>query len=288
VSGIGGRTCAPRAIAWLCALTASIAPHASWGGGDDARAARIFDALQVEAQLAEISRAATASIDASARGLPPGDRLLLRAAVSAGFDPHSVRQFALDRFSARLDRAHAEAALAWLSRAETQALLGRATSTPPPARRDPGAEPAAEERLRRDALLEHFDRHSGRAARAEKDAVLVLAAMLRVANPLLPLPQRYTPDEIERLLAAQRARVASPSPGAAALRERYRGIATAEIEAALTFLESPAGAWLEREVDRALERALVTAAEATVAHLVDSFGAGGAPIPLRMASARRP
>jgi hypothetical protein len=287
VLGNGGRTFAPRAIAWLCALTALASPQVSRGDRADAQAGRIFHALQLERQLVEISRAATTSIDASARGLPPGDRLLLRAAVSAGFDPKAVRRLALERLSARLDGAHAEAALAWLARPESRALLDRAAA-PTPMRLGPSADPEVEEGLRRDALLRRFDRQNGRAARAEKDAGLVLAAMLRVANRLLPPPQRYTPHEIETLLAAQRERLTPASPGAAALRERYRGIATREIETALAFFESPAGRWLQREVDRALERALVTAAEATAAHLVSSFGSGRPPVPLRMASAPRP
>lgn len=281
--GIGGRTRAPRAIAGLCALAALAAPCVSWGDGSEPQASEIFRALRLERELKEISQAATAHIDASVRALPAADRLLLRAAVSAGFDPSAVQRLALDTFSARLDAGHADAALAWLARPETQGLLARAAAGPAPTRLDPAADPRAEDGPSRDALLRRFDRRNGRAARAEQDAVLVLAAMLRVANRLLPETQRYTPQEIQALLASQREQLAAAEPGPSALRERYQGIPTREIEQALAFLESPAGSWLRREVDHALERALVTAAEATAAHLVSTFGSGGAPTPLRMA-----
>jgi hypothetical protein len=286
--GTGGRTRAPRAIEWLCALAALTVPHVSRGDGPDPQAGEIFRALQLERQLEAISQTATDHIDASAQALPPGDRLLLRAAVSAGFDPEAVRRLALDTLSARLDSGHADAALAWLARPETQALRARAAAGLAPARLGPGAHPGAEDGLARDALLRRFDRRNGYAARAEEDAVRVLSAMLRVANRLLPEAQRYTPREIATLLASQRGRRAAASPGPSALRERYRGIPTREIETALAFLESPAGSWLRREVDRALEHALVRAAEATAAHLVSSFGSGGAPVRLRMARATAP
>jgi hypothetical protein len=295
VSGTGGRTCAPRAraslfalVAPLCALVALALPLAVWADGPDpdARAGEIFRALHLEQELREISHAASAGVDASARSLPAGDRALLRMAVAAGFDPEAVGSLALGSLSERLDAEHAAAALAWLSRPGTQVLLRRSLLPAPPIALDEGRD--AEDGPDRDALLRRFDRRSGRSARTEKDAALVLAAMLRVANRLLPQEQRYSEPEIEALIAAQRASARGGYPERLGLRQRYAGIPTREIEAALAFLDSESGVWLRREVDRALERALLRAAEVTVAHLVTSFGSGGAPTLLRMARAGAP
>src|SRR5262249_49522526 len=132
----------------------------------------------------------------------------------------------------------------------------------------------AADEIARDALLLRFERVSGHSARAERHAGLVFAAMLRAANPLLPPLQRYSDAEMEEMGRALRARLATGRIDPAELRQRYAGISSESLEDALAFLESPAGSWLRRELDAALERALVGAASATAAHLVGLFGDG--------------
>jgi len=126
----------------------------------------------------------------------------------------------------------------------------------------------------RDILLLRFERQGGLADRAQRHAALVFAAMLRSANPLLPPLQRYSASEVDLLTHALRDRIAAEPLDRAELRRRYAGVPSDELESALAFLDSPAGAWLRRELDTALERALVVAARATAAHLAGALGSG--------------
>lgn len=288
MSGKRGTT---RAVCAAGCVLASLWIARLAGAGElDPRAREIFAALHVELELQDIARSAVASLASPMSALPPGDGLLLRSAVESGFDPRSLSARALEVFSARLDAPHARAALAWLARPETQSLLARAAAA------DAGVAAAhadtmrsdGEGETRRDALLRHFDREAGRAARAERCAQLVFTALLRAANPWLPAWQRYSQAEIEDLLEGQREIAASTPGDAHGLRHRYAGIPTREIETAVAFLDSPSGAWLRHERDAAVEEALTRAARTTAASLVEAFGSGAPQTPLLVARAPRP
>jgi hypothetical protein len=249
---------------WLTSTDAAAEPA-------DAQARAIFAALHVERELTDIAAQAVASVEEPASVLPPADALVLRAAVAAYFEPTRLGALALETFSERLDADHAPAVLGWLERPQTQDLLTRATGGAV-TRSEPGrADARGDEARARDALLLRFERRGGHAGRAQRHAALVFAAMLRSANPLLPPLQRYSASEVDRLTHALRDRIAAEPLDRLELRRRYARVSTTELEAALAFLESPAGAWLRRELDAALERALVVAARATAAHLAGSL-----------------
>jgi hypothetical protein len=284
VSGQGGGRSASLARASALAWALLALAGASHAQPPEAAARAIFSALQVELELADIAQEAHASVAAPLRALPPGDALLLRAAIEGCFDPEALASLALAAFSARLDAGHAQAALGWLERPETQQLLARSAEQETPSAGRRGAHAAA----RRDALLLRFERHSGRAARSARHAELVFSSLLRAANPLLPPERRFRADEIDALLAAARGRFAPAAPDPAELRRRYAGISSRELESALAFLDSEAGVWLRGELDRALERALARAARTAAARLVGSLGGSEPPAPLLMALALEP
>jgi hypothetical protein len=108
--------------------------------------------------------------------------------------------------------------------------------------------------------------------------------MLQAANPMLPPLQRYTAAEIDDLLDWQQRGRGNAEP-TSALRARYAGIATRELEAALGFLDGAEGAWLRRRLDAAISETLVRAARATAAELIEVFGTGVPAAPLRLALA---
>lgn len=285
MSGQGGGGVARHAqVSWLaCALL--LAAHAASAEPAEPEARAIFDALHVELELEQIARQAAESVAAPARLLPPADGILLRSAVAACFDSRALAARALDTFSARLDAGHAKAALRWLARPETRELLTRVDARAS----EPGPDATlGATSLRREALLLRFERRSGRAARSARHAALVFGAMLRAANPLLPPVQRYSAEELAALQSGLQQRFALAPLDASELRRRYAGIPSRGLEQALAFLESPAGAWLRRELDAALERALVRAARATAAQLVGSLDPGVPPAPLQMARAGQP
>jgi hypothetical protein len=284
VAGQGRRRIARRALAWACLGALGLAPRV--GSADPAGARAIFDALHVGRELAEIAAEASTGVAEPASQLPPADALLLRSAVATCFDPERLAALAIDAFSAHLDADYAPKALAWLERPETQSLLQRVAGPESSALADadPGATSDRDaDAIARDALLLRFERQSGHAARAERHAALVFAAMLRAANPLLPPFQRYSDAEVDALGRTLRARLAAERVDPAELRQRYVGIRSESLEDALAFLQSPAGTWLRRELDAALERALVGAASATAAHLVGLLGNGEPRIPLEIA-----
>jgi hypothetical protein len=258
------------------ALLALAAPWSARAGDSARGAERIFAALGVERELREVADAAAASV--ASGPVPKADARLMRAVVATGFDPELLRKHALAIFEENYDSAYAEAALAWLARPETRALLAHASGADLP--RGTDAEVVSPER---DELLRRLDLKLGRQARAERHADLVLEIMLRTANPLLPSVSRYTTAEIDALLAAQHQRAAH-SEVETTLRARYAGVATAEIRETVRFLESDPGLWLLPELDAALTRSLVRAAEATAAELVEVLGSGAPAAPLRTAS----
>lgn len=249
----------------------------------DPQARAIFAALHVELELVDIAAQAQASVEGPASLLPPSDARVLRDAVAAYFEPTRLGALALETFSARLDAAFAPAALGWLARPETQDLLTRAAPGAAERAERDDVEAHAGDLRARDELLLRFEERGGRASRAQRRAALVFAAMLRSANPLLPPLQRYSASEVELLTHALRDRFAAEPPDRRELRERYAGVSSQELAAALAFLESPAGAWLRRELDSALERALVAAARATAAHLAATLGSGPPRAPLLVA-----
>jgi len=268
-----------------------LAPHASIAEPAKAPARAIFDALRMDRELEEIATEASTSVAEPASQLPPADALLLRTAVATCFDPERLGALALDTFTAHLDPDYASAALGWLERPETRRLLQRVAV--PKARGlgevAPGAVSEREtDSVARDALLLRFERESGHSARAERHAALVFAAMLRAANPLLPPFQRYSDEEMDWMARTLRTRLAAGRIDPAELRQRYAGIPSESLEGALAFLESPAGTWLRRELDAALEHALVGAASATAAHLVGLFGDGAPRIPVEIARVQTP
>jgi len=240
----------------------------------DPQARAIFDALHVELELTDIAAQAVASVEEPASLMPPGDALVLRDAVAAYFEPSRLRALALETFSERLDAGYAPAALDWLERPQTQDLLRRTTAQAPTSDARRGVSAPDDEMRARDILLLRFERQGGLADRAQRHAALVFAAMLRSANPLLPPLQRYSASEVDLLTHALRDRIAAEPLDRAELRRRYAGVPSDELESALAFLDSPAGAWLRRELDTALERALVVAARATAAHLAGALGSG--------------
>lgn len=283
-SGRGGIGRIVAACAGVGAL--SLATLAAGAEPAKPQARAIFDALHVERELTDIAAQAVASVEEPASLLPPADALVLRAAVAAYFEPTRLGALALDTFSARLDADHARAALGWLERPETQELLRRAS-----AGADAGAGRSAgaaqgDEPHERDALLLRFERRGGLAGRAQRHAALVFAAMLRSANPLLPPVMRYSTSEVDLLTHALRERIEAAPLDRQELRRRYAGVASDELEDALAFLESPAGAWLRGSLDGALERALVAAARATAAHLAGELGSGAPRVPLLVAGLR--
>lgn len=249
---------------WLASVDAAAEPA-------DAQARAIFAALHVERELTDIAAQAVASVEEPASLLPRADALVLRAAVAAYFEPSRLGALALDTFSERLDADYAPAALGWLERPQTQDLLTRATGGAVTSSEPGRAGMRADEVRARDELLLRFERRGGHAGRAQRHAALVFAAMLRSANPLLPPLQRYSASEVDQLTHALRDQIEVEPLDRVELRRRYAEISTEELSAALVFLESPAGAWLRRELDAALERALVVAARATAAHLVGSL-----------------
>lgn len=260
------------------ALLALAAPWSARADAGDACAERVFAALDVTHELRAVAAAAGESLAASARGLPAADAALLRGVVATGFDPARLEARAQAAFAAHCEGAFAESALAWLARDDVRSLLASGTGRVQGLPSDVAPDPA------RDRLLRRFDARVGREARAERMAARVLAAMLRVANPALPAPQRLTAAEIDGLLASQRSRAADPG-ALAQLRARYASVTTPELEAAFDFLSGPAGRWLRRELDAALAGALVHAAEGTAADLVELLAPRVPAAPLQTARA---
>jgi hypothetical protein len=279
VSGRETRGAIFGALVWLALAAACAIPHAARANESALRARRIFEAVGVAGELRDVADAAAASIAAGATSLPEADAALMRGIVAAGFDADRLTRRALASFREQCDSRHAAATLAWLERPETRALLARASEL----EAAPGARAAAASH-ERDVLLVGFDRRIGRASRSERHAALVLSAMLRAANPMLPSVQRYSEAEIEDLLAAQRRRAVRGAEADPALRARYAGIASAELTEAVRFLRGDSGRWLQVELDRALGQALVRAAEATAAELVEAFGDRVPAAPERVAS----
>ena len=265
-------------IAGALALWALSASPPVSADPDGVCARQIFEALEVQRELRDVAGAAAASVSSSVRMLPRADAALLRAVIATGFDPDTLATRALARFGEHCDGEHARAALAWLERDDVRRLLARVAG---PEGSESGAAPVSPSR---DALLRRFDQRLGRGGREERQATLVLRAMLQAANPLLPPPQRYTATEIDDLLAWQGRSQQSSEP-VSALRRRYAGIDSREIEAALRFLESGDGIWLREQIDAALSETLMAAAAATAAELIEVFGTGAPAAPLRMALA---
>jgi len=290
VAGQGRRLIARRALACACLGALGLAPRGGVADPAQGPARAIFDALRVGRELEEIAAEASTSVSEPANQLPPADALLLRATVATCFDPERLDTLALDTFAAHLDPDYAPAVLGWLERPETQSLLQRVVGPETSGLGEAaGAAPDRDtDTVARDALLLRFERESGHSARAERHAALVFAAMLRAANPLLPPFQRYSDAEMDWMARTLRARLATGRIDPADLRQRYAGIPSESLEDALAFLESPAGSWLRRELDAALERALVGAASATAAHLVGLLGEGTPRIPVEIARLQTP
>jgi hypothetical protein len=137
----------------------------------------------------------------------------------------------------------------------------------------------------RDALLRRVVGATGAAGRELRRAALVFSAMLLAGNALLPETRRYLPEELQIVIASQRAGLARAyAVDLRALHCLYRDVETEELRAAASFLDSAAGRWMSDAVAASLQRALVLAAEATALHIVDAFGAGPPAPPLRTAS----
>jgi len=286
-----GRRRIGLALAWASLGALGLAPQIVVADPARAPARAIFEALRVGRELEEIAAEASTSVAEPASQLPPADAFLLRTAVATCFDPQRLDSLAIDTFAAHLDPVYAPAALAWLERPETQSLLQRVAGPEAGGRGGPASGATSDhevDTVARDALLLRFERESGHSARAERHAGLVFAAMLRAANPLLPPLQRYSDAEMDGLARALRARFASGPIDPVELRQRYAGISSESLEHALAFLESPAGAWLRRELDAALERALVGAASATAADLVGLLGNGPPRAPVEIARLQTP
>jgi hypothetical protein len=255
---------------------------------DPADASRILAALGIRADLEAIPGEARIQVEAGRDGIAPADRKRLRAIVSSGFAPDTVYALVLDEFLTRFDPGAAALAAGWLDTPTATRILDRG--------RGRAAGEACLESLpmdalglhvtsERDALLRRVVGATGAAGRELRRAALVFSAMLLAGNALLPETRRYLPEELQIVIASQRAGLARAyAVDLRALHCLYRDVETEELRAAASFLDSAAGRWMSDAVAASLQRALVLAAEATALHIVDAFGAGPPAPPLRTAS----
>jgi hypothetical protein len=254
---------------------------------DPADASRILAALGIPADLEAIPGEARIQVEAGSDGIAPADRKRLRAIVSAGFDPDAVYALVLDEFLTRFDPGAAAEARGWLDTPTATRILDRSRGR---AAGDACLESLPMDALglhvtsERDALLRRVVGATGAAGR-ELRAALVFSAMLLAGNALLPETRRYLPEELQIVIASQRAGLARAyAVDLRALHCLYRDVETEELRAAARFLDSAAGRWMSDAVAASLQRALVLAAEATALQIVDAFGSGPPDHPLRTAA----
>jgi hypothetical protein len=257
---------------------------------DPAAATRILAALGIPDDLEEIPGEARAQVEAGKDGIAPADRDRLRAIVSCGFDPDTVYALVLDDFLTRFDPDSAAEATGWLDTPSAKRILDRSRGR---AAGDACLESLPMDALglhvtsERDALLRRVVGATGAAGRELRRAALVFSAMLLAGNALLPDTRRYLPEELQIVIASQRAGLARAyAVDLRALHCLYRDVETEELRAAARFLDSKSGRWMSDSVAASLQRALVLAAEATALHIVDAFGAGPPDHPLRTAARR--
>jgi hypothetical protein len=121
--------------------------------------------------------------------------------------------------------------------------------------------------------VERVARGTGAAGRSVRRGRRVFAATLLAGNETLPGDKRYNGEQLRLLIEAQRASLAAQHPtDLRAFHCAYRDVSMTELEAAAEFFLSPGGHWLRSATDRALERALVEAAESPARYIVDAFG----------------
>jgi hypothetical protein len=255
---------------------------------DPAIASRILAALGIPADLEAIPGEARKQVEAGKDAIAPADRDRLGAIVSSGFDPATVYTLVLDEFLTAFDPAPAAEAAAWLATPAATRILDRS--------RGRAAGAACLEALpmdalglhvtaERDRLLRRVVGATGASGRELRRAALVFSAMLLAGNALLPETRRFTPEELQMVIASQRAGLArAHAVDLRALHCLYRDVETDDLRAAARFLDSHAGRWMSDAVAASLQRALVLAAEATALRIVDAFGAGPPGDPLRTAA----
>ena len=253
-----------------------------------AAAARILADLGIPSDLEAIPEEARAQVELGRDDVAPADRERLGAIVSSGFDPGTVYALVLDEFLTRFDPVAAGAAVAWLDTPSASRTLDRS--------RGRAAGRACLESLpmealglhvteERDALLRRVAGATGAAGREVRRAALVFSAMLLAGNALLPETRRFTREELQVVIASQRAGLArAHALDLRALHCLYRDVETAELREAARFLDGEAGRWMSDAVAASLQRALVLAAEATALRIVDAFGDAPPGDPVRTAA----
>jgi len=279
ISGRRGIACAAGFAGIVLAF--ALEPADAGANPEVALAQRIFADFGVAAELEAASGEALAYLATHRQQVAPADVPRLRAAVSAGFRPASLRAVGFDAFLERYDPQHAAVATRWMARPEARRLIaaGRDVVRYDACLREVtlGAfEPA--DGAEREALVAKIDRETSAAARARRRASLLFASLLVAGNEALPDLRRFPPAEIDRLLAAQRTETArARSPDRRALHCVYRDVSTAALRDAAVFLDSEAGHWLCDAAEAALERALVRAAAFFARRIVEEFEPGSDP-----------
>jgi hypothetical protein len=217
-------------------------------------------------ELSAVREEALADLERQRERVQAEDFARLRAMLQLGFDPQVVSRHAVEELTREVEVAEASEAAAWLAEEGNQRLFAlghgatalclqalsledlRALATP-----------------ERDALVDAVARGTGAAGRSVRRGALLFAAMLVAGNDALPQSKRYNGEQLRLLIEAQRASLG-------ALHCAYQDVATGDLAAAAGFFASPAGRWLRVSADRAIERALVRAAEGTARYIVDAFG----------------
>jgi hypothetical protein len=225
-------------------------------------------------ELSAVREEALADLERQRERVQAEDFARLRAMLQLGFDPQVVSRHAVEELTREVEVAEASEAAAWLAEEGNQRLFAlghgatalclqalsledlRALATP-----------------ERDALVDAVARGTGAAGRSVRRGALLFAAMLVAGNDALPQSKRYNGEQLRLLIEAQRASLAARHPtDLRALHCAYRDVSTGDLAAAAGFFASPAGRWLRVSADRAIERALVRAAEGTARYIVDAFG----------------
>ncbi len=248
-------------------------------------ARQMLTGLGIGLELSAIRAQALADVERQQQRVQPGDLARLRAIVRMGFDPDVLSRHVLQQLLSEIEAAEAPAATAWLAEEQNQQLFDLAHRANARCLEDlPLEELRAVATPERDPLVRGVARGTGAAGSSVRRGALVFAAMLIAGNDSLPPDKRYSAEQMRLLIEVQRASLATRHPtDLRALHCAYREVSRSRLEAACRFFASPAGRWLRSSADRAVERALIRAAEETARYIVDAFGDAPPAAPLHTA-----
>lgn len=274
------RTALWGALVFCCVLGI---PEVGLGAerSDASLAAALLDALGVDRELEALEAEAIAQFGRHTTRVATGDRAALGVIIATGFDSATLSARVRRALQADFDRSQALEAERWLSRPELQQALAGGSTCSQRVEPGSGAKPGGGQGAappERAKLVARVGSRLGAPARARLRADLVFEAMLVAGNAALPRARRLPDEEIQVLIVHQRSRTHAGE--AAALRCAYRDVSTKALRTTASFLDAPAGRWLQAAVEAAIADALRAAAEATAVQIIDTFGT---PAPLHVA-----